>query len=81
MNEELLNTLQAHFNAKFLRARTNLNVYMSSPVGVGEHGDIVEECVNHIETMEHAKSCVELLNEIVQSMQQVQQTGENNQGA
>ena len=79
MNEELLNTLQAHFNAEFLRARTNLNVYMSSPVGVGEHGDIVEECIKHLETMEHAKSCVDLLNEIFQSLQK-RQTENNNQG-
>jgi hypothetical protein len=76
MNEDLLNTLQTHFQAQFLRARSNLNVYMASAAGVGEHGDIVEECVKHIETMEHARSCIELLNEIVQASRQSQDTKE-----
>lgn len=74
MNEDLVNTLQTHFQARFLRARSNLNVYMANSVGVGEHGDIVEECVKHIETMEHARSCLELLNEIVQASKQLPET-------
>lgn len=69
MNEDLLSTLQAHFHAKFLRARANLNVYLTNAVGVGEHGDIVEEGIKHIEEMEHSRSCVELLNEIAQASQ------------
>ena len=79
MNEDLVNTLQTHFQAQFLRARSNLNVYMTNSVGVGEHGDIVEECVKHIETMEHARSCVALLNEIVQASKQSQDTQEQAQ--
>lgn len=69
MNRDLLNSLQAHFHAKFLRARANLNVYMTSSVGVGEHGDIVEECVKHVEEMEHSRSCVELLSEIIETLE------------
>lgn len=78
MNEDLLNTLQAHFHAKFLRARANLNIYLTNAVGVGEHGDIVEEGIKHIEEMEHSRSCVELLNEIAQASQpkQDEQIGE-----
>lgn len=69
MNEDLLNTLQAHFHAKFLRARANLNIYLTNAVGVGEHGDLVEEGIKHVEAMEHNRSCVELLNEIAQASQ------------
>jgi len=73
MNEDLLNTLQAHFHSEFLKARTNLNVYLSSSVGIGEHGDVVAESIKHIEQMEHSRSCVELLQEIIQANQQAQQ--------
>ena len=45
MNEDLLSTLQAHFHAKFLRARSNLNTYLNNSVGVGEHGDVVGESI------------------------------------
>ena len=67
MNEDLLNTLQAHFHSEFLKARTNLNVYLTSSVGVGEHGDVVAESIKHIEQMEHSRSCVELINQIIES--------------
>ena len=67
MNEDLLNTLQAHFHSEFLKARTNLNVYLTSSVGVGEHGDVVAESIKHIEQMEHRRSCVELINQIIES--------------
>jgi len=67
MNEDLLSTLQAHFHAKFLRARSNLNTYLSNSVGVGEHGDIVGESIRHIEEMEHNRSCVELINQIIEA--------------
>jgi hypothetical protein len=77
MNEDLLQTLQAHFHSQFLKARTNLNVYLSSSVGVGEHGDVVSESIRHIEEMEHNRSCVELLQEIIQANQQAQQAQQN----
>ena len=67
MNEDLLQTFQAHFHAKFLRARANLNVYLTNAVGVGEHSDIVEEGIKHIEEMEHSRSCVELLTQIMEA--------------
>ena len=67
MNEDLLSTLQAHFHAKFLRARSNLNTYLNNSVGVGEHGDVVGESIQHIEEMEHSRSCVELINQIIES--------------
>lgn len=65
MNENLVQTLQAHYNAKFLRARTNFDVYLTSAVGVGEHGDIVEEALLHLEEMEKSRSCVQLLQEMI----------------
>jgi hypothetical protein len=65
MDQELLNTLQAHFHARFLRARTNFNQYISGENKTVGDIDIVEQSIKYLEEMEHSRACVELLNEIV----------------
>lgn len=55
----------AHFEAQRARALANLQVYLTSPVGVGEHRDLVEEVVALIETIAHAEDCLEVLNRVI----------------
>jgi hypothetical protein len=57
----------AHFEAQRTRALANLQVYLSNPVGIGEHSDIVEEVVSMIETIAHAEDCLEVLSRVVDS--------------
>ena len=44
----------------------NLNVYLASPAGIGEHSDIVEEVVNMVEDLDRANSCIDLLNGLME---------------
>jgi len=45
--------MKSHFIAKRDRAMANLSNYIISPVGIGEHPDIVEECIKLIEEIDH----------------------------
>ena len=62
----LLDGANSYFNYKKKKAETNLSNYIESPAGIGEHGDIVEECIKLIEAIEHAKGCLEIVDEIKQ---------------
>ena len=62
----LLMAVEAHFNAQRSRAVANLNTYMNSAVGVGEHPDIVGECIKLVEDVDHAESALQTLGRIIQ---------------
>ena len=55
----------ANFEARRTRALANLQVYLSTPVGIGEHGDIVEEVVKMVEAIADAEGCLEVLSRVV----------------
>lgn len=55
----------AHFEAQRTRALANLQVYLTSPVGVGEHSDIVAEVASMVEAITHAEGCLEVLSRVV----------------
>ena len=44
MTQQIIDALVARYQAQKLEALTNLNVYLTSAVGVGEHPNIVDEC-------------------------------------
>ncbi len=62
----LLKAALSHFVALRDRTVANLNVYLASPAGVGEHSDIVEEVVNMVEDLDRANSCIDLLNGLME---------------
>ena len=49
------------------RAVANLNNYLTSSAGVGEHPDVVEECIKLVDDIEHAESSLATLNRVISS--------------
>ena len=46
LKNDLLGATKSHFIAKRDSAQSNLNVYLSNPVGIGEHGDVMEVVID-----------------------------------
>jgi len=67
---EIVNALALSYQADLQRARANLLNYLNHPVGVGEHPDIVGECKQLVDSMEHAKGCLDLLKEMFPPQEQ-----------
>ena len=42
MREKLLTALEAHAKGHIEKHRINIEVYLTNPVGIGEHSDIIE---------------------------------------
>ena len=55
----VLGAVEAHFVAEHTRAVANVNNYLQNPAGIGEHPDIVEECIVLFEKLSHAEGALE----------------------
>jgi len=42
MREKLLTALEKHAQGQIEKHRINVEVYLTNPVGIGEHSDIIE---------------------------------------
>jgi len=60
-----MNALLAEANAKETKAIANLQNYLSNPAGIGEHPDIVEECMKLIKDIASAREITETVNSFV----------------
>ena len=69
MNKEewrnvVMDGIQGYFEYKKKSATANLKNYLNNPSAIGEHGDLVSECVKLVEDIEHAESCLKLTDDI-----------------
>ena len=66
MSQLILNALLAEANAKEAKAIANLQNYMSNPAGIGEHPDIVAECMKLVKHIAEAREIKETVNSLVE---------------
>ena len=59
MSQLIMNALMKEAEAKEAKAVANLQNYMSSAVGIGEHPDIVAECSKLIKEIAEAREIAE----------------------
>tara|TARA_R110000824_G_scaffold282601_12_gene470897 strand:- start:983 stop:1285 length:303 start_codon:yes stop_codon:yes gene_type:complete len=63
----ILRAVEAHFMAKRSRSVANLNNYLTNSAGIGEHPDVVEECIKLIDDIEHSEGALATLSRVVSS--------------
>ena len=51
----LLKALEAKYEAEVLKAKANIDVYVRSSVGIGEHSDIVDSIDTQIQKLTEAE--------------------------
>jgi len=55
----------AHFEALRTRALANLQICLSSPVGIASHTDLVDDVVDYINEIANAEAGLEILSRVV----------------
>ena len=65
MSQLIMNALIAEANAKEAKAIANLQNYLSNAVGVGEHPDIVEECMKLVKDIAEAREIKSTVEQII----------------
>jgi len=71
MTQQIIDALVAKYQAKKLEALTNLNIYFTAAVGVGEHPNIVEEVDKLISQVSDAEGKIATLRSIVNQSNEI----------
>ena len=58
---KMIVALRKIYEAEIAHARANVDVYLNSPVGIGEHPDLVSAVDEQIDKMAHAEDKLEIL--------------------
>ena len=62
MKNELLKLLIIHLSGEVAKHKANLTVYLSNPVGIGEHPDIIEAMRGELSKLSAAEEDLQTLN-------------------
>lgn len=61
LGQQLLAAVRMKYEAQWSKAEANLKVYYENPVGVGEHGDLVEEMEKQVKALDEANSMLDTI--------------------
>lgn len=61
MRKEMLEATRAHALAHIQKHKMNIEVYLTNPVGVGEHSDIMDAIETELEEMAKYEDHLEIL--------------------
>ncbi len=70
MSQLIMNAIIAEAKAKEAKAIANLQNYMANPVGVGEHPDVVAECIKLVKDIAESNELQETVNKIINQSNQ-----------
>ena len=69
MREQLLKALLAHATGEIEKHKANVEVYLTNPVGIGEHSDITEAIQVELDKIARYDDQVEVINKYFRSTQ------------
>jgi transposase len=61
LRQQMINAARRHAEAEIELHKTNIEVYMQSVVGIGEHSDIIETIQKELDAMATAHDRLEML--------------------
>ena len=62
MRKQLLNDLMAHAQAEIAMNRANVEVYLTNPVGIGEHPDVTQAIQEELDKIARWHDQIEVIN-------------------
>jgi|TARA_R110002020_G_scaffold204517_1_gene408590 hypothetical protein len=72
MENKLLQALLSHYQCEIHKAEADLLIYFKSPSGIGEHGKVVDEMINHIDRISAARGGLSTVQSLVSQEEQAQ---------
>ena len=65
MSQLIITALIKEAEAKEAKAIANLQNYLSNPAGIGEHPDIVEECMKLVKDIAEAREVAQTIKNLI----------------
>jgi len=63
LREQMIHAAIKHAEAHIEKHRVNIEVYLTNPVGVGEHSEVMEEIEKQLDEMARYQDHVDILDE------------------
>ena len=64
MKQEILDAIKKHAEGNIAKAKANVDIFLSNPVGVATHMDSVETVVKELKIIADNKEIIETLDDI-----------------
>ena len=61
LREQMIIALRQHAKAHIEKHRMNIEIYLTNPVGVGEHSEVMEEIEKQLDEMARYQDHVDIL--------------------
>ena len=61
LRTQIINALRSNAEGNILKAKMNVEVYLSNPVGIGEHPDVLAAIQDQIDIIAHEEERIEVL--------------------
>ena len=65
MNTQILNTLRNHAQSELDVAALNVNIYLNSSTGIGEHSDIAQSIQTQLDSMAAAQGRLDAIDHLL----------------
>ncbi len=65
MRKQLVNSIKSHANGEIQRHLANVEVYLTNPVGIGEHADITDAISSELDKIARYHDQLEVLKNYV----------------
>jgi selenophosphate synthase len=62
MREQMINAVHDHAKAHVEKHKMNIEIYLTNPVGIGEHSDVMDAIEKELEEMAKYEDHMEILN-------------------
>lgn len=62
MREQIISALKEHAKGHIQKHKTNVEILMQKPVGIGEHGDVLQEIEKELKIVADYDDQLEMLN-------------------
>jgi len=61
MRDQILDAVIKHAKGQIAVHKTNVDVYLTNPAGIGEHSDITEAVIAEVEKIAHYDDVLEMI--------------------
>ena len=81
MREQIIKALLAHAQGDIAKHRANVEVYLTNPVGIGEHSNVMEAIEEEINMIAKYQDQIDVINTYFRSKEKVQPLNEGQEGS
>lgn len=62
MRDQIIESLLAHAEGQIAKHKANVEIYLTHPVGIGEHGDVIATIEQEINTIAQYQEQIDVIN-------------------